>query len=152
MRPTRALSFALLLSACSPATPAHDAAYFTNLPLDANGLPPHFTRCVLNRTEKETQVYDIYYPCSPNLGAYVARINGMDPTQKGELLEQLEKRGMKHAHEMAVARWGEKSRPPLSTVKAAPPPAAAKPTPPPSEPIIVWGPSMPAPPSKELRF
>lgn len=150
MLPCRAISLALLLASCSP-LPDRETAYFTNLPLDANGLPPHFTRCVSNTVEKKTQVYDVFYLCRGELITYVVQTPGLDPTGKADLLAEYEKRGMSYAHNAAMSRWGDKALPPLSTVKAAPPPAA-KPAPAPSEPIIVWGPPMPAPPSEGLRF
>lgn len=137
-----------MLTACGPPLPVNDIP--PNLPLNADGLPPHFARCVTNVVEKKTQVYDVFYLCRGELITYVVRTNGLNPTEKADLLAEYEKRGMKHAHEMAVARWGEKSRPPISQ------PAVAKPTPiqppPPSEPTIIWGPPMPAPPSEGLRF
>jgi hypothetical protein len=109
-----------LLTSCGPPLPVNDIP--PNLPLDERGLPPHFSLCVRNAVEKRTQVYDIFYPCRGELITYVVRTNGLDPTSKSEMLDEFEKRGMNYAHDMAVARWGEKSRPPISVPPPEPPP------------------------------
>lgn len=127
----------MLLAACGPPLPPVETAYFTNLPLDERGLPPHFSLCVRNTAEKKTQVYDIFYLCRGQLITYVVQTNGLDPTGKADLLAEYEKRGMNYAHDVAVARWGEKSRPPISV----PPPE------PPREPVPV----IVSPPVKQER-
>lgn len=122
----------LLLASCTR-LPPDDAEYFRNLPLNADGLPPHFARCVDNAALKHAQVYDIFYPCRAALIRYATLEPGLDQPAKATLLEELEKRGMSYAHNVAIERHGQKALPPIS----APPPTepAREPV-----PVIVFPP------------
>lgn len=101
----RLLLLGLCLSACTP-SPAVKPYGSDVLPLDANGLPPHYTLCVRNRTVKSAAIYDVYYGCRPELSWYVASLNGIPQEQKADLLDGLENKAVDYAHKTVVAFHG----------------------------------------------
>jgi hypothetical protein len=101
----RLILLGLLLSACSPPAPVKPYGSAV-LPLDANGLPPHYSLCVRNKTVKSAAIYDVYYGCQDELVYYLAERADLTQPQKAELRIELEKKAVNYAHETVVAWHG----------------------------------------------
>jgi hypothetical protein len=101
----RLILIGLLLSACAP-SPTVKPYGSGILPLDANGLPPHYSLCVRNRAVTTAAIYEVYYGCQEELVFYLVERADLTQPQKAEILIDLEKKAVDYAHKTVVAWHG----------------------------------------------
>lgn len=76
------------------------------LPLDANGLPPHYSLCVRNAAVKSVAVYDVYYGCRDQIAFYLAGLRGPSQQEKAEMADAMEPKAVDYAQQQVIDRHG----------------------------------------------
>lgn len=118
----RLLLLGLVLSACAQPEPVRPYGSDT-LPLDANGLPPHYALCARNAAVKSVAIYDVFYGCQMHIIFYVSGLNGLTQEEKARMVDAMEPKAMDYAQRQVIDRHGEEAV--RAALMGLPPPAKA---------------------------